>query len=78
MQEIHGEVDEEATKLFKLAVDTMNFYNNKVKTMEKTRGFIRDNMKEQALEMWDGQYVARRPIQLRVLDVNTVSIVTFF
>ena len=34
-------------------------------------------MGEEAFELWDGQFVARKPMQLWELDINTVSIVIF-
>ena len=42
---IWGE-DEQASKLFKLAVDSMNVYNQKIKTMKTTRVLIQDKMNE--------------------------------
>ena len=68
------EKDEEASKLFKLAVDSMNVCNQKIKTMKTTRVLIQDNMNREQFEMWDSQYIARRPLQLRILDDEMVSI----
>ena len=45
--------------------------------MEKIRQLIRNNMGEETFELWDGQFVARKPMQLQVLDINTVSNVIF-
>ena len=65
LQEIYGGGDEEASKLFKLAVDSMNVYNQEIKTMKTTRVLFQDNMNEEQFEMWDSQYIARRPLQLK-------------
>ena len=77
LQEIYAKQDEEASSLFKITTSSMNLYKNKIQTMDKTRQLIRYKMGEEVFELWDGQFVARKPMQLWELDINTVSIVIF-
>ena len=57
LQEIYARDDVELSNLFKIAMNAMNVYNMKLKTMQKIRDVIRDNMGEGEYNRWSGQYV---------------------
>ena len=75
LQEIYARDDVESSNLFKIVMDAMNVYNMKLKTMQKIRDVIRDNMGEGEYNRWSGQYVTKKPMHIQV---GTVSIVIFF
>ena len=47
----------------------------KLRTMEKTKDVIKDNMREDDFKKWSKQYQIRKPMHLQVA---TVGIVIFF
>ena len=53
----------------------MTLYNKKLQTMSKTTQLIQDNMAEDDFEVWDEKFIQRKPMQLQLLDVETVSII---
>ena len=75
LQEIYARDDVELSNLFKIVMDAMNVYNMKLKTMQKVRDVIRDNMGEEEYNRWSGQYVTEKPMHIQV---GTASIVIFF
>ena len=77
LQVIYADQDEEATNLFKVATNFMMLYNKKLQTMSKTRQLIQDNMAEDDFEIWNGKFIQRKPMELQLLDIETVSIVIF-
>ena len=72
LQEIYARDDVELSNLFKIVIDAMNVYNMKLKTMQKIRDMIRDNIWEGEYNRWSGQYVTKKPMHIQV---GTVSIV---
>ena len=77
LQDIYADEDEEATNLLKVATNSMLHYNKKLQTMSETRQLIQDNIDADDFEILDGKFIQRRPMQLQLLDVETVSIIIF-
>ena len=70
LQEIYGHDDMEASNLFKISLDSINLYNTKLRTMEKTKDLIKDNMREDDFNNWSKQYQIRKPMCLQVITVS--------
>ena len=72
LQKIYVRDEVEANSLFKIAVDAMNTYNLKIKTMEKTRELIKDNVRDEEYQRWSKQCIPRRSMQIKVAAVSIV------
>ena len=58
-----------ANNLFKISMDSISLYNMKLRTMEKTKDVINDNMREDDFNIWSKQDQIRKPMHLQVATV---------
>ena len=59
-----------ANNLFKISMDSISLYNMKLRTMEKTKDVINDNMREDDFNNWSKQDQIRKPMHLQVATVS--------
>ena len=72
LQKIYARDEVEANSVFKIAVDAMNMYNLKIKTMENTRELIKDNVRDEEYQRWSKQSIPRRSMQIKAAAVSIV------
>ena len=57
LQEMYGEEEEEATKLFRATTNSMMMYNKKLEMITKTRKMIEANMGEDDFKTWNKKFI---------------------
>ena len=77
LQEIFSKIDSEASEIFKMATNAMTIYNSQLKTLHKTKQLLKATMPEKEFKKWEGELVKRKPVQLRLLDDETVGIMNY-
>ena len=55
----------------------MTIYNSQLKTLQKTKQLLKATMPEKEFKKWEGELVKRKPVQLRLLDVEMVGIMNY-
>ena len=77
LQEIFSKIDSEASEIFKMATNAMTIYNSQLKTLHKTKQLLKATMSEKEVKKWEGELVKRKPVQLRLLDIEMVGIMNY-
>ena len=77
LQEIFSKIDLEASEIFKTATNAMTIYNSQLKTLYKTKQLLKTTMPEKEFKKWEGELVKRKPVQLRLLDIEMVGIMNY-
>ena len=77
LQEIFSKIDWEASEIFKTATNVMTIYNSQLNTLHKTKQLLKATMPEKEFKKWEGELVKRKPVQLKLLDVETVGIMNY-
>ena len=60
-----------------MATNAMTIYNSQLKTLHKTKQLLKATMPEKEFKKWEGELVKRKPVQLRLLDIETVGIMNY-
>ena len=55
----------------------MTIYNSQLKTLHKTKQLLKVTMPEKEFKKWEGELVKRKPVQLRLLDIEMVGIMNY-
>ena len=55
----------------------MTIYNSQLKTLHKTKQLLKATMPEKEFKKWEGELVKRKPVQLRLLDIEMVGIMNY-
>ena len=60
-----------------MATNAMTIYNSQLKTLHRTKQLLKATMPEKEFKKWEGELVKRKPVQLRLLDVEMVGIMNY-
>ena len=66
----------EASTIYNLLMMNLELYNQKLKTLEKTRDLIEQMTPADEFNEWDGMYTARKMLDLNIIEPH-VSIIRY-